>query len=363
MSVQANIEKGQSPGGTSQMGSEDAKSRTERYASVGFDRAVAVLSGWLVGGFLLDVWAHHNLPATQETFFTPWHGVLYSGFLVVAIFLIGAFVRGLARGRALRDALPAGYAASLVGVLIFMVGGLGDMAWHLVFGIEVDIEALLSPSYLALILGAGLIMSGPLRSAWRRGNVGWPAVLSLGYTMLAVAFITEIGSPFATPWAATGLQTVEPWVGVSSRTDPAATGQALGVVGILLQTAVLMGFVLPALLRWGQALPVGSMTLLFAFATTTALTHGQYRFVPVVLATGLLADILLRVLKSSVQRAWAMRIFAFAIPFVLYALYFLALALTGGTWWPLELWAGSILIAGGVGILLSQLVLQSVEEP
>lgn len=327
--------------------------RSGWYASAGFDWAVVALSGWLVGGFLLDVWAHHNLPSTLETFFTPWHGVLYSGFLAVAAFLIGAFVRNLVRGVWWREALPVGYGLSLVGVLIFMAGGIGDVAWHLLFGIEVDVEALLSPSHLALVLGAGLIVSGPIRSAWNRGDVGLPALLSLGYTMLAVAFVTEVGSPFATPWAATGIQTVEPWAGVISRTDPAATGQALGVVGILLQTAVLMGFVLPTVRRWGRALPFGSLTLIFAFASTTALTHDQYRLVPVALAAGLLADLLLRGLKPSEKRAGAMRIFAFFVPVGLYALYFLALALTGGIWWTAELWAGSILIAGGVGVLMS----------
>lgn len=359
MGLRARIESGRAMEGTDRVGSGGAEHQTRRYASVGFDRVVAALSGWLVGGFLLDVWAHHNLPSTLETFFTPWHGVLYSGFLAVAAFLVGSFVRGLVRGDTPREALPVGYGPSLVGVLIFMAGGVGDVAWHLLFDIEVDVEALLSPSHLALILGAGLIVSGPLRSAWNRGGVGLPAVLSLGYAMLAVAFVTEVGSPFATPWAATGVQTVEPWAGVSSRTDPAATGQALGVVGILLQTAVLMGFVLPAVRHWGRALPFGSLTLLFAFAATTALTHDQYRLVPVALAAGLLADFLLRVLKPSEERVGAMRTFAFSVPVGLYALYFLALALTGGIWWTTELWAGSILVAGGVGVLMSYLALPS----
>ncbi len=107
-----------------------------------------------------------------------------------------------------------------------------------------------------------------------------PAVLSLGYTMLAVAFVAEVGSPFATPWAAAGVLGVEPWAGVSGRTDPVANGQALGVVGIVLQTTVLMGFALAAVRRWGRSLPLGGLTLIFAFAATTALTHGQYPLAP-----------------------------------------------------------------------------------
>lgn len=357
MGLRARIERGRAVGRSGRVGSGSAEEPAGRYASVTFDRTAAVLSGWLVGGFLLDVWAHHNLPSTLETFFTPWHGVLYSGFLAVAALLVGTLARGLVRGYSWRGALPVGYGQSLVGVLIFGVAGVGDVVWHLLFGIEVDVEALLSPPHLALVLGAGLIVGGPLRSAWNRGDVGLPAVLSLGYAMLAVAFVTEVGSPFATPWAATGVQTVEPWAGVSSRTEPAATGQALGVVGILLQTAVLMSFVLPTARRWGRALPLGSLTLLFAFASTTALTHEQYRLVPAALAAGLFADLLLMILKPSEEHVRAMRIFAFLVPVGLYSMYFAALALTGGIWWTTELWMGSILVSGGVGVLVSYLSL------
>jgi hypothetical protein len=47
------------------------------------------------------------------------------------------------------------------------------------------------------------------------------------------------------------------------------------------------------------------------------------------------------------------RLSSFAAPLVLFALYFLALAATGGVSWPVELWAGSIALAGVTGMLLS----------
>lgn len=97
MGLRARIGRRRTTEGTDRVGN-GAQHQAGRYASVGFDRVAAALSGWLVGGFLLDVWAHHNLPSTLETFFTPWHGVLYSGFLAVAAFLVGSFVRGLVRG-------------------------------------------------------------------------------------------------------------------------------------------------------------------------------------------------------------------------------------------------------------------------
>ncbi|MGM1060862.1 hypothetical protein [Saccharothrix sp. Mg75] len=48
-----------------------------------------------------------------------------------------------------------------------------------------------------------------------------------------------------------------------------------------------------------------------------------------------------------------LRIVSSAVPLVLFALYFLALALTDGVTWPVELWTGSILIACATGLLTS----------
>ena len=132
-----------------------------------FDWAVIALSGWFLGGLFLDGWAH-NQGQADESFFTPWHAVFYSGFFAVAGFLCLAWIRNRLRGYPWLRALPAGYELSLVGALIFAVGGVGDVIWHILLGIEVDVEALLSPTHLLLALGGTLILSGPLRAAWRR---------------------------------------------------------------------------------------------------------------------------------------------------------------------------------------------------
>jgi hypothetical protein len=39
-----------------------------------------------VGGAFLDNWPHAHI-ATLDTFFTPWHGVLYSGYAACAAVL------------------------------------------------------------------------------------------------------------------------------------------------------------------------------------------------------------------------------------------------------------------------------------
>ncbi|MEZ4668880.1 MAG: hypothetical protein R3E39_13310 [Anaerolineae bacterium] len=83
-----------------------------------FDRLSILTSAWFIFGLFLDGWAHNHI-ANLETFFTPWHGVLYSGFFSVAILMMVAQYRNVARGYAWSRALPHGYGLSLLGVAIF----------------------------------------------------------------------------------------------------------------------------------------------------------------------------------------------------------------------------------------------------
>jgi hypothetical protein len=152
--------------------------------AAGQDLIAAILASWMTLGGFVDGYAHRSLD-TPETFFTPWHGVLYSGFLAVAGWLTWLLVRNRPHTASLSAAIPAGYGTSFAGVLVFAAGGLGDMVWHTVFGIEVSIDALLSPTHLMLLVGALLILSGPLRSAWLHADPGpgsgrrFPALLAL----------------------------------------------------------------------------------------------------------------------------------------------------------------------------------------
>ena len=51
-----------------------------------FEWTVVLLCTWLMSGAYLDAWAHRHL-ARLETFFTPWHAVLYTGMFAVLAFL------------------------------------------------------------------------------------------------------------------------------------------------------------------------------------------------------------------------------------------------------------------------------------
>jgi hypothetical protein len=153
---------------------------------VGFDWLMVALGAWLLGGLYLDGWAHIHVPAL-ETFFTPWHAVLYSGYLAGAAALTATFHRNRRRGASWSSALPAGYGLSFGGVFIFLFGGVADMLWHVIFGIENGVEGLISPTHLALALGGSLMVTGPLRAGLHGGVAAAPSWIS---RMAMVASLT-----------------------------------------------------------------------------------------------------------------------------------------------------------------------------
>ncbi len=322
-----------------------------------YDWIVVLLSFWLVAGMVLDGWAHNHIPEL-ESFFTPWHAVFYSGFLAFVGFLAATLVRNHAKGYPWRCAMPPAYELSLLGVLVFIAGGTGDMIWHEIFGVEVGVEALLSPTHLMLAFGGSLMVSGPCRVCWRQPSdhdesmLRWvdllPALLSLTFLLSIWTFMTQFGHPLVDTWAAAATRPRTQHVPMLR--------QSLGIMSILLQAGLLMGLVLLAVFRW--ILPLGSLTLMFALnATLMSFMRDQYRFIPAAALAGFAADLLLRWLRPSMARSGAFRLFAFAVPAIYYTLYFVAIMVTQGLDWSVHLWTGAIVLAGVVGLLLSYLLI------
>lgn len=98
------------------------------------------------------------------------------------------------------------------------------------------------------------------------------------------------------------------------------------------------------------------MAVTVIFTTFTLLTvsvHEDWRLAPIGVLTGVAADLLLTRLKPTTARPGTFRWFTFSVPVIFYALYFVTLALTGGIWWTIHLWAGAIVLAGVVGWLMT----------
>ncbi|MEO8606348.1 MAG: hypothetical protein ABI690_00575 [Chloroflexota bacterium] len=324
--------------------------------SLRFDWLSIVLSAWFVGGLFLDGWAHNHIP-TLESFFTPWHAVLYSGFFSVAVLMAVTQYRNVGKGYAWGRALPRGYWLSLVGVAIFFVGAGGDMLWHTIFGIEKNVEALFSPTHLLLASGAVLFLAGPLRAAWKRPNTqGWrelgPALFSLLMLFSLFTFFMQYANLFGSP-------------GVLVGTPPDGGSYYINVTAVayeLIPAALTMGILLFFLRRW--KLPFGAVTLILTVNTLLMLLM-RFKFssqfwlvVPAAFVTGLIADGLVWRLHPSMQNVGALRIFAFVVPFALFLLAFIALVLTDsrGLWWEIHMWLGVPFVAGAIGLGLSFLV-------
>ncbi len=218
------------------------------------DLLTVAFSAWLIGGIFVDGWAHNN--DKPESFFTPWHGLFYSGFLATAAWMLSRYRR--------HGGIPAGYGLGFVGLALFAAGGVGDMVWHMAFGVEVDLEALLSPTHLLLFVSGILVVSSPLRAAWSdagQRTLPLPALLSMTIVTATVAFFHMHFSPFLTD-----AMQAEPYefAGTLDRGGGwlADELQLEGFSAILITTVILIAPTLLLLRRW--RLPAGSLTLLFA---------------------------------------------------------------------------------------------------
>jgi hypothetical protein len=170
-------------------------------SSPAFDWTMGCLSALLTVGLVQDGWAHAH-GQVDQSFFTPWHAILYASMALNGLVLGISAVRNLRLGYAFRRTLPYGYWLALAGVLLFAVGGVADLGWHEVFGIETGIDALLSPSHLVLALAAALIFTGPLRSVARQYGPqtgGWkrvgPVVPALFAVVVLLGFFTDYAQP------------------------------------------------------------------------------------------------------------------------------------------------------------------------
>jgi Tol biopolymer transport system component len=177
--------------------------------SLRLDWSLALLSVWLIGGFYLDLWAHAH-GEVDDTFFTPWHGVLYSGAAAFGVVLGLVAVFGTPRGVPIRDALPVPYRMSFLGAVLFAIGGLFDLAWHEMFGFEVEVEALLSPTHLLLAMSGLLMVGGPIRAASERlrgtgltssWRLAGPFVVALAMAAAVLIAFTQYANPIVDVWA------------------------------------------------------------------------------------------------------------------------------------------------------------------
>ena len=331
-----------------------------RLASARFDWLATGLAGAVVAGGHVDGWAHTNERA--ETFFTPYHALLYAALVANLAFLLAASPPA----RGLRDryrAAPLGYGLSLLGVAVFAAGGVADLIWHQVYGVESDFAALVGSSHLPLFAGAFLIVTGPLRSGWahvRQGALaeGWiargPMILSAAWLLALCNFVATFFHPFGVTLA------VDP---PPSRVIGAHYQQALGVAGFILEGALVTGVLLMLLAGSGWRLPAGAAFVVIALPVTmAALTRGSslgtsgWATIAVGVAGGLAAEAFIRLLRPAPARPARVWAVGLLVPAALFAFDMAALGLTGDVWWPVHVWTGAVFFGGVAGLLVAFLL-------
>lgn len=317
-----------------------------RTSTLRFDALATALGVWTVSGLYLDGWAHTHGRVDQSVV-TPWHGVLYSGFLALAALHAVTYLRNRAAGLSTREAMPAGYGLSLLGIPLFLAGGVGDTAWHMTLGIEIGVDALYSPTHLVLAVGGLLMITGPVRAAWGRGSTspGWasavPLVISLTAAFSVLTFFVQVMHPL-TQRAAEGI---EP----GNRLFFAR--QSMGVAGVLVTSMVLVGMILIALEQ--HDLPFGSLTFLFTVNAwaMSFLTNGfPMALVLAAAASGLIADVMARRVTQGKASA---QVFGFLVPATYFLFYFVALLAASRVWWTVHLWMGTPVLAGIAGWMVA----------
>jgi len=313
---------------------------TGRRATSWQDLVTALLGAWITLGGFVDGFAHRNLD-TPETFFTPWHGVLYSGYVATALWVVYLVRR---HGR-----IPVGYSTAVAGVLVFAAGGIGDMFWHMIFGIEVSVDALLSPTHLMLLVGALLILSGPIRSrasdtSYHPGRLVdfWPPLIAFTCVAAELGFFFQYIDGFSIRF----MQVL-----YVPGSEEGFFEVATGISGILISTLIVMGTLLLMMRRW--RLPFGTGLVMFGVVGLLMEMLEGFDFPEEVIAPlvgGLTIDLLLLV-----RPRLSIRLFAFMVPVVMWSVRFVVFEQFADINWPVPVWTGIIVFSGLAGVGLSLL--------
>ncbi len=315
-------------------------SRLQAFTTIRQDLVTALLSLWLIAGIVVDGWAHVTRGGV-ESFFTLWHALFYSGFLAVAAWLIY-----LTRSPATGPGVPTGYRLGISGLVIFAAGGVGDLIWHQIFGIEVSIDALISPTHLLLLLGSILIISSPIRAAWHRpsgreGGWPWQGPALLAATLVAV--LAQFFFLYISGWTGPAFQS--PWEPGEDR------GVALGMASLFISTVIFTSVALVMVKRFST--PFGFHALLVGAMGLAMGVIGSETVASVGLAAvfgGLGADLIYRSVRPSPANPTMTRVFALLLPLVVWVAHLVVVAIAGDLAWPLVLWLGAIMMMGFVGL-------------
>jgi len=290
------------------------------------EAAIAFFGTWMVTGLYLDGWSHiHRKP---ETFFTPWHGVLYSGFAVACVYFVA---RGVLTGQRVQvdRSVNAGF-------VLFAIAAGGDFAWHQIFGIERSLAALLSPTHLALMTGGILMLSGPIRSARGRTTAGFrdfmPTLVCCTLVVAVVLFFLQYAS---------ALREVGLFRGENEFV------KSFTVMSVLITNVLLLGVAFFMRKNWRTP----RFTFAFMFTTVAIAQAGLDGFYARHFITAFVGGIVADFLADRDGK-----VFGLVVPAVMWTTWVVVMAVFGQVRWDVNIWTGTIFLASLTGLGLATLL-------
>lgn len=334
--------------------------------SAWYDWAMTIASLWVSGGIMLDAWYHFH--STVETFFEPAHGLLYAGLLATFVFTGIAMLQGHRHGYAWRYALPRGYGLTLVGLVVFLAGGILDMIKHTLWGFEQAFNALLSPTHLMIGAGMFLMIAGPIRATLLRADQPRSLAGQLPLLLCAASLMELLhwGLQFVFLSEAERMNAPILWYSTQHWSLTLLTilymKEAIGLLAVIVQSLLLTGFFL--YLAHRTRLAFGAAIVLFIagnvfIAAAQSNFVGQFLSVMVAsLVAGIVADLFRLTPVEAASSRWNWASFCTAAAYWATMLAMLALTM-GGIWWSPDVISGSILFAGFTGLAASVLAGQA----
>jgi hypothetical protein len=313
------------------------------------DAVVVVLMACFVFSAYLDAYAHVKVPGTviHDADHAGQAGLAASWFVTTG-FLFFLFGRGLREGRPWNRALPDGYTGSLAAALVFGAALITDNNyWPFAASNALGLDILFTPPNVIKIAAAAVMVSGPLRSAARRGEVTASVITLLSAALLlsVFTFATQFIHPLIDPWSSNDPAQVPARV-------PIWVAQDLGVSALLVQSTILA--VSGLLLKTAFRLRTGSLTLVFAAnGLLVIVTKTHFYLLPVAVITGLATDAWLAWSARRAGRPTASMCAVIAGAFTL--TYMIEMEIVG-TAWNVSLWAGVVLAATIVGWSMGRLL-------
>jgi hypothetical protein len=325
-----------------------------------FERgALAVLVTVVTAGLAVDTRSHRESDRI-DTFFTQAHALGYAAATACAIFLLWTVRRRQQAGPRGTRAIPLGFESAVWGLGVYVLGGVGDLIWHTVFGVEQELKILFSPSHLLLMCAMLMLAFGAARGAWMvqadpphslRGlRHLWPVFLGAG----SIATVLNIFMTYASPYE-TGIFTVEVPILLRQFSEFLHIAASMG---LLLHTIAWFGCLLLLMRRW--PLPLGAITLLFSVPAAAMFIYFDYRYTRTITALVVGAVVLDAVNVTFIKLIAAprvrFRVFAALAPAVFWSAYLL-ITKEGAITWTNEQWTGTILLSSIVGLGISVLLL------